>query len=765
MSFQSIPREGWKSQKLLIKICHDCLLKKRTTPVLLPPRRYLSTPVITNKQKTNPFDIFRNELYQIPPKKHDSYSPQTTIARREFRKRLLKNYNWIKHQQPGLFSQLTQPDLDRLVSYFLSKNPDDPQSNGAFFHVYQIFEDWKAGQLFPQLSFRIKDLENMIYIATELGWVDVAEKLLREAVVDQRQQVSSASYEAVIRALAKHDNQLDRINFWLDHITTYTSDMVQSVVLCHLGRGDLEKAAQFLRHHHPGSDLTQLVSRHSLDNDRELLDQALTLFAMDSLRKWRLNDMRLIYARKRYFGMSTHVVIKHLVNKGLFTGQTHTVQKLLEDTLYMKDTASTQLVAKRLIEWYLARKNITYAVKVWETVEAHQVQLPFPLLETLVVQAAKSKYHVDAMRLYKYCKQQRYPAAATIHPETRVHVLRCLVHSKEFTLAHAMAHEVESLFNNHVKPSVGRLAVRTLFGLSAQTGDLRMFERVFAISERLQLNVTHEGLTSLIACYLSRNDLTSAKAAFQGMASHTKGPDVVDFNLLMRTVALEEKENIKDKIFEILKHMKLVNVQPDQTTLRTMISIYEQHKEDGIQKSLFDKLLVESTGGDQVFLNNMALTYLLDRTNVQTAADVFLKNDRGRLFPSEKNKPIHCNGLTFKILLDAATKHQRYGNIAEKLFKSMRSRGMKPSKEVYENLIEVIAKQGKVAKARRYIETMEEETGEKADKNTYFKLVNSLLKLNKPELAKEVIEQDLNNDIVDSDIRRKLKRVEKQLEK
>lgn len=755
MSFQSLRKEGWKSQKLLVKLCHDCLSKR--TPVISNLKRYTTMSVKPHKSL---LDVFRTELYQ-PTKYHNpDYSSLNvrTIDRRQVRNRLLENYYLIKKQQPALFTQLTLDDLDKFTSYFLLKPPNDPQSAPAFRQILKIYEDWKSGKLFPHLPFRQQDLENMIYITTELGLLDKSEQLLREAI-DQNKHLSSQPFEDVIRLLSK-EKRIDDIDHLLKY-TTPTLKIVQSVVLYHLGKGELEKAAQFLRDHHPGEDLSQLVSRHSND-DRELLDQALNVFAMDSLKKWRLNDMRTIYHRKRFFGMSTYTVIHRLVNKGLHTGQVHIVEKLLDDTMHLLDTTNIQLCAKQLIHYYITRKKIIHAVAIWEKLANQDIKLPCSVLEPLVVQAAKLKYHVDTMRMYKQLKIL-YPNQ--ISPETPIHVLRGLVYAKQFERALDMCPEVEPLISL-VKPSVAKLGVRTLFGLSAQTGNLTMFERIFALSDSLELNLAHKGLTSLIAAYLSRKDVASAKSAFQSMASNTTGPDVVDFNLLMLTVAFEDAKDIKPKILEILKHMKMVGIAPNRTTMRTLIGIYKDHSD--MQTNLFDRLLSEEQGSrsNEVFINNIALTLLLERTDVERAAGVLLSNDRGLLFSSRKNQPIHCNGLTYTILLDAATRNGKTANIAEKLFKSMRSRGLKPSRHIYENLVEVFARQGKIAKARRYIATMEQEVGEKAGKSTYLKLVDGLLDLKKPELAKQVIERDLLSQVtLDSDISQKLEKIDTLLSK
>jgi pentatricopeptide repeat protein len=76
-----------------------------------------------------------------------------------------------------------------------------------------------------------------------------------------------------------------------------------------------------------------------------------------------------------------------------------------------------------------------------------------------------------------------------------------------------------------------------------------------------------------------------------------------------------------------------------------------------------------------------------------------------------------------------------------------------------------MARKGRLQKARRYISKMEEDTGYKADVETYTKLVDGLLKLGKPHLAKEIIKQDmvLNNIPLNPTVLRKLRLIESKL--
>ncbi|KAI9485252.1 MAG: hypothetical protein EXX96DRAFT_544519 [Benjaminiella poitrasii] len=785
MSFQSIilRKEIWKSQRLLAKLCHNCLAKR--TPILAQVRRnaIMTQPTTTTTMTTKSIqqqkqeltvtphskllDSFRQELYQAsqlnvsqPGSPSRSRWLKNIIFRRDARRRLMTNYQLLKKHQT-LVSQLTQKDIDRLVSWFVDTiHCDDPRVYGNIRTALHILEDLKSGTLFPLAKFRLEDAEKMIYLVSELGQGQRADDLLEQTVVEKGWDVSMAAYEAAIRALSKEGNQ-NKIDFWLSHLQslgkTLTSDIVRSAVLCRLTNNQLEAASEFLKQHHPGEELSQIVHRWG-SNSHELLDQALNRFAIDCKNQGRLNEMRLIYMQKRRFDMSTVTVVRNMVTKSIYTDRDHLARKLLENTIYMKDISNTQLCAKKLIQWYISTKNLSEAMGVWEELDRNGIALPLDIMQSLLVNTAKAKHQMDTMRLYRKCKEL-YPGGMS--SRARIYVLHSMVLSKEFQLAYEMSPEIESIMP-YLDRELATMTARTMFSLCAHTGKVDLFERIFAQAEQLKLSVTHEGLTSLIACYLTLGDVNLAKAAFQAVAAHTNGPDVVDFNLLLRIIAMEDQSIKPDRIYEVLDHMSLVSVAPDETTLRTMLDFYD-HKSE-IRQVLFDKLLEQEklSRFDQVFLNNIALMNLMETTGVANAARVLLANDRGNLFKSQKNKPILCNGLTFKILLDAATKNVRYANIAEKLYSTMRGLGMKPSHQNYEGLIFVLTSKGKIKKARRYIQQMEDETGIKADANTYLKLAHGLLKLGKPHLAKEVIMQDmLANDVpLNETVVRKLKYIE-----
>jgi pentatricopeptide repeat protein len=202
--------------------------------------------------------------------------------------------------------------------------------------------------------------------------------------------------------------------------------------------------------------------------------------------------------------------------------------------------------------------------------------------------------------------------------------------------------------------------------------------------------------------------------------------DVVDFNLLMRTVGQEEqhkaqhdnRSNVPNQILDILRHMALVGVTSNATTLRTLLDIYPSD-DIKMEDQLFMTLRndPQATHHDRIWLNNLKLTrFLLDNNDKDgrgslKAATIFLSNDRSSLFPECVGEPIEADGMTYKLLLDALTRHKRHAAMAQRIFDHMRSRGWRPTMMVYEQLMVVWAKRQQVEKVKAVIDVACQDLG------------------------------------------------------
>lgn len=743
MSFQSIlQREGWRPQTLFTKIlCQNCLSRN------MPYR-----PVTT---RVNLLDHFRNELYH--PEKYTTHlkieSPiaETTITRRVARKRLLKSYCRLKTQEPQSLAELTREDIDQFLMRF-TVHTDYLVAKRPMVEAFYILKELKEGK-FIHVPFGVQEAEQMICLAAELKYFDKAVDLLKEYALEKKLLLSMQTYDAVLQLLSEKKN-IAELEFWLGHIAntphlSLTEDTIRSVTLCYLGHGQLESAAMYVKKNHTGLKLTQLVADYG-QNDVELIERVLNYFASQALSNRKLHLTRKIYMQKTELGISSFKLLKQLISRCIHKGELRTGEIVLDGAISLNDLRGAQLCSDYLINAYLSEKNIKQSLTIWEKMVEGGMELEQSTLDGLLIHCAKLKYHTDVLRLYRRY-QEIYP---NMTMEAQVYAVRCLVMTKELTTAKILSKNlVESMPN--MNKSLAKLTARTLFSLSAKSGDIGLFERTFNQVEGLDLDLRHKGLTSLVSCYLKRNNVLAAKMAFKNMAKHTDGPDVVDFNILMRTVVLEDKTMNHEKILEILKHMALVNITPNHTTMRTMLSYYEQGS--SMLPQIYKKLLeMPLRGSDQVFLNNIAISKLLTKYNIEDIAGRFFYNDRGLILPNQRGKPIERDGITYKILLVASLENKKYISITEKLLKDMLARGIKPTRKLYESFINRLCEQGRINKAKRYIEEMEKNIGERPNQKTYTKLVDGLYNINRPELAMEVIKTNIGQEAMDRQVRRRL---------
>ncbi|KAI8886017.1 hypothetical protein K501DRAFT_322146 [Backusella circina FSU 941] len=805
MSFQSIlPKEGWKSQKVVYfakGLCHNCLSRKIFTPAL--PHARITTNVMTSLPQqtkgvvtraystlteniasttTPPFyerlQEFHNELYhpQTPPsstvdnstsasatatpssQEYQSETVRITVARRLARKKLHDLYRQLT---PLELKQLTRKDVDTMVTRFCT-NPDDPTSARAAFEGIEILQDVKARKI-PNVEFLVEDCERMVQFASELKLTDKAERWALYIESHFNKKPSKESLERLFAMLSAQGKQ-KRLDYWSKKYTP-TRSMLKSSVLCLLKLGQMDQATELLKSTCESelidAELNEMVSRYA--ESHELMEHVLDAFGIEAIKGWRMNEARLIYNQKHNYGLGTRTILKNLINKCFYTGQINTMEQTLNDAIRLNDISSAQYCANTILRWYMKKKNVKHAVAIWELLERNNVPIQKGIFSELIFYSAKAKYHVDTMRLYRRYKEL-YPVTP---PEMRVRVMRCLLRSRQFEQARSMCDDITAQLK-YMKTPLAKLASRSLYSLCAQTGDTELFETVFRVSEELGYNTTHEALTSLIACYLTANNVPGAKAAFQSVASHTNGPDVVDFNLLMRTVVAEEKNVNYDKVLDILSHMKMVGVSTDISTLRTMLSFYPP--KSPMRDELYSKLLKfpKATQADHIYLNNIALSNLLKLKPVDQVAHILtVADDRGCLFPSEKGKHIVRDDLSYQILIDATCKQPKYTYITLNLYKDMRARGFKPSVRTFEYIINSLAMSGRIKKARGIIYDMERDTGVKSNIGTWTKLVDGLLSINKPEAAKEIIthEMAIRNFKLDSLVVERLNKIESLLAK
>ncbi|ORZ10504.1 hypothetical protein BCR42DRAFT_422524 [Absidia repens] len=522
------------------------------------------------------------------------------------------------------------------------------------------------------------------------------------------------------------------------------------------------------------------------------------------------------------------VGLVRLAERYLATNKDTMAQQILQDAVDLGHHKGAKVMSQRLLHHWLGKNKLRPALDLFfwmDTLEQTQ-QLPrsFDRMEAqqLLLRAAKSKYHTDMYRLYQRFATL-YPASLDLR--TYTHVLQTLIRTKQYDHARQVyqdaIHNPLLIFPTGSSVSTSAYTRRLFhlaYSLCAQLGDLDLFKSTLDIQWKVGLpGLHHHALTSLMATYVKIEDTASAKAVFDHLAhrleqqpkqrqsttpilssttpvttmnsmhdyedddhvvggfdgeqdSELSDVDVVDFNLLMRTIGVEhdeylrrhqqEGEPVANRILEVLRHMNLVGVPLNITTLRTLLDVY---KGKGLMEDeIFKTLLADpkATHHDDIWLNNLKLTRILyggknsDAANrnrrSQIAANKFLSNDRHVLFPgAPRGTSILANGMTYKILLDALTQHTETAHLAQRVYDHMRKRGWRPSVGVYERMVIVWSRKLRLQKAAAVMQDACDDLGwSTVPIKWYTGVLDRLMAKNRPDLAEKwVLQMKANKEL------------------
>ncbi|KAI9268992.1 hypothetical protein BDA99DRAFT_503178 [Phascolomyces articulosus] len=802
MSLQSLlRREGWRQQTTFAflasaqTLCRNCLSRRlattltttRTThttrPMVIPWRTIRNMPMHSTRRpfisRTQPYapphdndtDVpepiqqLRTHLYdpKLPSRntmKSKSRSTRlqgrvhNTIIRRIRRIYVMQLYHEIR-RDTHLLAELTHQDVEAMIHLFSS-----PSSTSSYFfspHMnnndknmgsYQLLNKTAAEILYdlsihrPAL-FNTQETEMLVCLFASCGDTARAENAMQGWMYNNNKSnegPSSQAYEALVYSLAGKGD-MEGVTAWLKNMQanglTPTSMMVRAMVDGWLRQGEQDKAIEVLKLH--GVKLFDSI-RHAMEqekDDLEILDVGLKVLGHGAIDDWLLEDARRFYRYCWERGLETKSLVRHLVDKSLHTFQLQHSYNLLLDAQGSQDNEGAQLIVRKLLKYYLSRNNTTYAFRLWSKVTGTtEPDMDVELFMAL----AKGNRHEELMRLYRSMKK-RYPQHISMDLYNAG--IRTLVRTNSYT--HATTLYKDMIKTNKIPPQLMPTGLfYSLYGLCAKTGNTRMFRDVLERAAEAGMEMDNKALSSLMACYIEAGDLRAAKQVFEAIAE-SHGPDVVDFNLLIRLTVKEEEQGQGkidfSKILKILQHMGKVQVEPDASTYRTLLEIY---REGQVEQQLFERLLSdpEARKMDHVFLNNIALTRDIERYGPQVAATKFMNNDRSALFPGTPRRvPIAADSMTFKILLDALSDRPKYMSVAHKLFQTMRAKGWIPYQSVYEQMILGWARKGRIQRARKMIQEMENDLGIKADVRIYTMLVDGLLIQNNLRGAFQVIEE------------------------
>ncbi|ORZ00299.1 hypothetical protein BCR43DRAFT_502071 [Syncephalastrum racemosum] len=655
-----------------------------------------------------------------------------------------------------VLEQLTKRDVEMLINTF-TPNPDNPQARKACLFAIEVLEDIQATQL-PNLPFEEDDLEKLIYLYGEAGQVTKVEQLLQKSVAAGLVPTEDV-YTTVIRLQAKAGD-IDNALAWFKHMEEADvwpppSHVVEWIVAAHIQADQLNDAVQLLKTYPTHPHVVRAIAR-GLPVD-EILNAALNRCAYSCVDRWRLNDALWFYHVKRKAGLTMRGPMRDILYKALYTNQRALAERTVESMIETQDKNSA-FIAQRLMRWYIRIHDVRHAIMLWDRMLEANIDLGEQDTARLLEKVALARYHVDLGRIYRYYTKHY---SATPSPDMYDKILKGFLYSKRYK-------ETEEIYQD-MKAAVEPEAIETttyeaLYGLCAQTGNVTLFHEILQTQHQIGDKPSKKALTSLMASYLVQKDLESARKVYESIHLSEEGPDIVDYNLLLRLAAMEKDKVDKVRILEILKHMTADGIQPDQTTFRTLLGVYD---DQAMSKQLFKWLLERSqhlTRADNVWINNLALTLLVERCGPERAANVFLEGERLKMLrlALDDNIQIHdtqvylfTDDMTYKILLDALVPHPQYMAIVDALFKSMRARGFKPNVELYHGMVSGWASRGRIQRARQMMQTMQQDTGVAPDVTTYTRLIEGLVRVGKkdkvPQILEEMVQREIFPDAVLSD--------------
>ncbi|KAG2220949.1 hypothetical protein INT45_006482 [Circinella minor] len=713
-------------------------------------RTHLYDPPISLHNNQNQLKSKYNRTSRLPERVNN------TIIRRIRRIHVMRLYREIR-QNNYLLGTLTQQDIETMILLFLSPSSNTTTSipGSPFFPGNMNKGDSRqlnkiATEILYDLSkhhptlFNRRHAEMLVCLYASLGETTQAEKTMQGLIYsinnnDQRAPSVDAFDALVYSLVVKGD--MEGVMAWIKNMekngVTPTPRTIRSMVDGYLRRGDQDKALEVLKTHGVGVFNSIHNAIEQGKDDLKILEIGLKQLGHEAIDDWLLKDARRFYNYCQERGMGTTSLVRHLVDKSLYTFQSSHVYDLLADTKANKDEKGTEFIGRKLLNHYLARGNITNAFRLWSKLSGAGIA-PDSWI-SLYMALAQANRHEQLMRLYRFMKK-RYPELISVDLYNAG--LRTFVRSRSYANALTLYNDMIKI--NEIPPeSMPNDLFYSLYGLCARTGDTKLFRNVLDLAAEAGMEMDNKALTSLMACYIQANDFVAAKQVF-GAIAESHGPDVVDFNLLIRATAKESQDQDTvdfNKILKILQHMGKVQAEPNASTYRTLLDIY---REGQIERQLFERLSMDPSTQkfDQVFLNNIALTRIVEREGPQVAFYKFMKNERSILFPGTPDGvSIYADSMTYKILLDALTQQPRYMSLANKLYKSMRAKGWFPYREVYEQMILGWARKGRIQRARQLIQDMKEDLDIEPTVQIYTMLIDGLLVQNKFDGAIQVIEE------------------------
>ncbi|RUS29265.1 hypothetical protein BC938DRAFT_480864 [Jimgerdemannia flammicorona] len=694
---------------------------------------------------TSALNILREELYTQPsPIQH------IPTGRRSFRQRLWHLYTSL-HNDPLKLLQLTREDIRALVSVYASASATPPVNLNQ---ALQILEDLQRA------GYRLKGEELDMKVA-------VLWKLRKlEAVMETMEKMqnlefvpAATSYTAAVYASARI-GMMEAATKWMEKMRgkgyTLSEDTYAAMMEGYTWNGDVKGLVEIceqmahqgiIREVEISNDIvsdSEEAGSHDLAKEttktRRLVDRAFNHVMTYFIEQNNIHRAQGFYSYKRHLGLPTDTALRRLVEACYQFSETKVLQTLLDKVLAADDWRAGRVVSTALLDHFLAQEDLQKAVTLYDQLRRKRTGSADPILGVhsyvdLLCNLSDSNMATDAMKVYRDLRTF-YPSK---HLDIDIYnrVLSGLIHGKAYLDARLVHRDL--LTDPFVLPNV--YTYNALLHLCAQTGSMRIAERLVSEMVARGMPLSHDAYSCLMACHVEAGDSDGATRVFRTMIDAGFMPDVVDFNVLIRAHADPVK-----KVMPILQQMRDVDVRPDSATYRTLYQAYLnagqfedaekvlQAMADGAQAKLQartkpDEPMPEDAGfiaGLDTRTLNTLLTQRIREEGIMQVAHEFLTHELDSPDKSDRRLDMQT-WMTFKILLDAAVVCVRYMPLAKRIKYEMVRRGYKPGKGVYVQMVGGWAKKGQFSKARMEMKEMEEEAGIPLDVEVYTALVDGYL--------------------------------------
>ncbi|CAO3692036.1 unnamed protein product [Umbelopsis ramanniana] len=640
-----------------------------------------------------------------------------SILRRERRKQLADLYGQLR-QQPHLLRKITRRDMIALVNAFVPSQSIQGTNTAKqlTLQTIKILQDMEA---FRVCRLSTQELELLIKLHVSIDEIHAAEAIAHR--LEARGPLSSGIREQLAIALARQ-GRVKESDAMCE--TTPNLKVCAEQVNTLLKMNDVSGAKAAIQQHHVTSA------------GRDVMDYGLDRLIVHMVRESRDTILAIhLFHRKRELGLSGASVARLITDRCMYTMQPTLAWSLLELAQSTEDQKSVVGIANGMIKQYVAKRNLTHAMEIYNNTRMGSKRrslLPLVTRRDLMVALAHSNRVADAMILFRDLdKATPYRFSNSVYHS----LLRGLIDGHA---AKDVRYVYDRLQRRGIIPNLDTFHILMTF--CGRSGDTAFAQLVVQDMAKRGVSLSHKMYTSLMACYVQAGDSRSALAVFKMfMEQSEEKPDAHDFNVLLRTV-LTPKTSVEianQKIVSILENMKRLNVMPDDSTMITLLQIYDKvapKQADALWSRIVSTGMLPNL--KPVRVSNVMYTRMIQKVGVLAAAKHFFQKQ-------QEPARVPLNGMTYKIFLDAATVSPATMGLANKFYRDMRLRGIKPPLSVYESMISGWSRKWQISKAKRVMVDMEQDYQIRAGLSAWTRLTDGFLAHDQIESLHKLVMQEM----------------------